>query len=534
MDSDDYYMESGEEDLYSDGADDYNDGADHDDDTDDTGFLGDDDVDSSMISSPRSHMNYVVLKEEDIRRQQESDIAQVSMILSLSKVEASVLLLHYHWNVGKVNDEWFADERRVRTSAGLEGGPVIVPYSEGGKVACGICFDYFCRIDIVPIMCGHAFCSTCWTSYISIAINDGPGCLMQKCPEPSCPVAVGRDMVEKLASFEAKDKYDRYFLRSYVEENKKTKWCPAPGCEHAIEFSATGTGSSYDVSCLCSHSFCWNCTQDAHRPVDCDRVSQWIRKNSVEAENTKWILDNSKPCPKCKRPIEKNRGCMHMSCTPPCRHQFCWLCLGAWSEHGEGTGGPYTCNRYSKAKGQGLHDEAEMKREMAKHSLEKYTHYYERWAGNQTSRQKAIGDLEKFLSVDVMKLSDKQCIPETELGFITDAWLQIIECRRVLKWTYAYGYYLLESEQEKRQFFEYMQGEAESGLERLHKCVELESEVFQYPEDTPKQDFKGFRTKLTTLTSVTKTHFETLVKALENDLSDVGFASGVEVTTLAL
>lgn len=165
-----------------------------------------------------------------------------------------------------------------------------------------------------------------------------------------------------------------------------------------------------------------------------------------------------------------------------------------------------------------------MKREMAKHSLEKYTHYYERWAGNQMSRQKAIGDLQKFLSVDVMKLSDKQCIPETELGFITDAWLQIIECRRVLKWTYAYGYYLLESEQEKRQFFEYMQGEAESGLERLHKCVELESEVFQYPEDAPKQDFKGFRTKLTTLTSVTKTHFETLVKALENDLADVGFA----------
>ena len=35
---------------------------------------------------------------------------------------------------------------------------------------------------------------------------------------------------------------------------------------------------------------------------------------------------------------------------------------------------------------------------------------------------------------------------------------QIVECRRVLKWTYAYGYYLPEREHAKRQFFEYLQG----------------------------------------------------------------------------
>lgn len=36
--------------------------------------------------------------------------------------------------------------------------------------------------------------------------------------------------------------------------------------------------------------------------------------------------------------------------------------------------------------------------------------------------------------------------------------LQIVECRRVLKWTYAYGFYLPEHEHAKRQFFEYLQG----------------------------------------------------------------------------
>ncbi|XP_072057778.1 uncharacterized protein [Arachis hypogaea] len=74
----------------------------------------------------------------------------------------------------------------------------------------------------------------------------------------------------------------------------------------------------------------------------------------------------------------------------------------------------------------------------------------------------------------IEKLSDTQCQPESQLKFITEAWLQIVECGRVLKWTYAYGYYLPEHEHAKKQFFEYLQGEAESGLERLHQCAEKE------------------------------------------------------------
>lgn len=57
--------------------------------------------------------------------------------------------------------------------------------------------------------------------YIGTAINDGPGCLMLRCPEPSCAAAVGQDMIDQLASVEDKHKYSRYLLRSYIEDNKK-------------------------------------------------------------------------------------------------------------------------------------------------------------------------------------------------------------------------------------------------------------------------------------------------------------------------
>jgi ariadne-1 len=89
-----------------------------------------------------------------------------------------------------------------------------------------------------------------------------------------------------------------------------------------------------------------------------------------------------------------------------------------------------------------------------------------------------------------------------------------------LKWTYAYGYYLPEHEHAKRQFFEYLQGEAESGLERLHQCAEKELHVYLNAEGQSK-DFNEFRTKLAGLTSVTRNYFENLVRALENGLSDV-------------
>ncbi|KAI4962728.1 hypothetical protein ZWY2020_025877, partial [Hordeum vulgare] len=342
-------------------------------------------------------------------------------------------------SVSKVHDEWFVDEERL---------------------ACGICFENCPHASMSAAACGHPFCSVCWRGYISTAINDGPGCLMLRCPDPG----------------------------------------------------------SYDVNCNCSYGFCWN---EAHRPVDCATVSKWILKNSAESENMNWILANSKPCPKCKRPIEKNQGCMHITCTPPCKFEFCWLCLGSWSEHGERTGGFYACNRYEAARQEGAYDESERRREMAKNSLERYTHYYERWAANQSSRQKALGDLQSLQNDKLEKLSDIQSQPESQLKFIIEAWLQIVECRRVLKWTYAYGYYLPEQEHAKRQFFEYLQGEAESGLERLHQCAEKELQIYLEAE-SPSKDFNDFRTKLAGLTSVTRNYFENLVRALETGLNDVG------------
>ncbi|KAL5215589.1 hypothetical protein ABZP36_006990 [Zizania latifolia] len=517
MDSEDDMLDandSADEDFYSGGEAGL---ASSDDGDADYDFADHDSDDSAELLSHRQQQNYSILSEDDIQQRQEDDINRVSTVLSILKSEACVLLRNYNWSVSKVHDEWFADEEHVRKVVGLLEKRMEIPNDR--ELTCGICFESCPRTSMSAAACGHPFCGACWRGYISTSINDGPGCLMLRCPDPSCAAAVGQDMINSLADDEDREKYGRYLRRSYIEDNRKTKWCPAPGCEYAVEF-VMGSGS-YDVNCNCSYGFCWNCTEEAHRPVDCATVSKWILKNSAESENMNWILANSKPCPKCKRPIEKNQGCMHITCTPPCKFEFCWLCLGPWSEHGERTGGFYACNRYESARQEGAYDECERRREMAKNSLERYTHYYERWAANQSSRQKALGDLLSLQNDKLEKLSDTQSQPESQLKFIIEAWLQIVECRRVLKWTYAYGFYLPEHEHAKRQFFEYLQGEAESGLERLHQCAEKELQIYLEAE-SPSKDFNDFRTKLAGLTSVTRNYFENLVRALETGLNDVG------------
>ncbi|KAL8231262.1 hypothetical protein R6Q57_001040 [Mikania cordata] len=465
-----------------------------------------------------SEKSYVILKEDDLLQRLEEDITNVTTVLSIPRDSSCVMLLRYNWDVNGLHEAWFQDETKVRGSVGLLDVDLAVkfPQTDEKIVDCGICFDSISKHDTATCGCDHSFCKACWRSYVSTAIDDGPGCLNLRCPEPSCDAAVGPDMINVLATANQRKRYELFLLRTYVESNKMIKWCPGPGCDYAIEFDDDFETGSYDVSCFCKYGFCWKCMEDAHRPLDCETVAKWVLKNNAEAENTNWILAYTKPCPKCKRSIEKNHGCMHMTCRPPCGYEFCWLCLGQYRGHDV-----QACNGYTKGGGQV--SEAERQRELAKKAIERYTHYYERWAANEKSRKQALLDLHKIETVDLKALSLNYCQPETQLQFVIDAWTQIVECRRVLKWTYTYGYYIPKIEVAKRMFFEYVQGEAESGLERLHHCAEKELQAYIIKEDadTTEEQFNCFRVKLSDLTSVTRSYFENLVRALENGLSDV-------------
>ncbi|RZC92882.1 hypothetical protein C5167_007907 [Papaver somniferum] len=310
----------------------------------------------------------LILLEKEIRKRQEEDITHTSVGLSITRESATILRRHYNWYVNEAMDAWIVNEEKVRKDVGLLENQLVPTKSAENTIQCPICSDDFRCDGMSATTCGHLFCNPCWTQHVSIKINEGPGCLKMRCPEPSCAVAVGQDMINELVSDKDKDKYYSYLLRSYFENQRTIKWCPGPGCEYAVDFLPDG--SSYDVVCNREHKFCWNCLDDAHRPVDCDTAGKWAMQNSNESENVTWILANSKSCRKCKRPIQKYEGCMHMTCF--CGFEFCWLCLGKWSAHDEDT-----------AKAKGAYDEEEEIKKKAKDYLDKYSFFYERFVENQ-------------------------------------------------------------------------------------------------------------------------------------------------------
>ena len=433
---------------------------------------------------------------------------------------------YYKWDENRLNDEWFSNESKVREKVGLP-----VSSTDSASIApadaalCGICFETYSKKDLYAMDCNHPFCKGCWQSYVENAVEEGPSCLQLRCIQPKCNRLVTEDVMMSIASEDHRKKLQCFSLSSFVEGSRKISWCPAPGCTKVIEcFVGIGNNMPLDVNCSCGHNFCFTCGEESHRPADCEMRKKWIIKNSAESENLNWILANSKPCPKCKRPIEKNYGCMHMTCAM-CKYEFCWLCLGAWSEHGERTGGYYSCNKYEGQKGG--HKSDKKRRDYARASLERYMHYFERWAANKNSCKKARETLEKFMGSDdsLTCVSENTSTPPSQLAFISEACKQVIDCRKTLMWTYTYGYYNFSSDRagNMKEFFEFLQGDAEWNLELLHNCIEVELQKFadENSEDIPRETFDAFRSKLTGLTKVTKDYFDKLVYELENGLDEI-------------
>lgn len=49
------------------------------------------------------------------------------------------------------------------------------------------------------------------------------------------------------------------------------------------------------------------------------------------------------------------------------------------------------------------------------------------------------------VSMFPMPRSERTKTPTSQLKWILDAWDRVIDCRRVLKWTYAYGFYTFQA-----------------------------------------------------------------------------------------
>jgi len=409
-----------------------------------------------------------------------SKIKEVTSVLKVPSSAAALLLREHKWVKTRVFDSYFGDQsEKIQEKCGVRSRCLFTGTPKTKKLGsrahkqkreCQICIDDVDESEMFAMPCGHEFCRYCWGQNIDFMFEEGPSCVRATCPESNCREAVTEDEVAAvrpnlLAKFEA------YQLRSFVEINGMTRWCPSPGCTRvAMEIVVSGEDFSRVAECdKCDTRFCLRCGVEPHSPVSCGELATWNEKCRNESETANWILANTKPCPKCSSRIEKNQGCNHMSC-PQCKFEFCWICLVDWNRHGANTGGYYKCNRFdSSSSGDDQSDATRARRE-----LDRYLHYYKRFHAHseaQAFAKKQLRDTEARMTILQESTSDKSTW--TDVEFLKAAVEQLIECRRVLKYTYTFAYYLTDtSEQMQKERFEYHQEMLERYTENLSELSE--------------------------------------------------------------
>lgn len=253
-----------------------------------------------------------------------------------------------------------------------------------------------------------------------------------------------------------------------MDDKDNLKWCPAPECVYAIECGVKARELTHivpTVHCNCGYNFCFGCTLSEHQPAPCVLVKKWLKKCEDDSETANWISANTKECPKCRSTIEKNGGCNHMTCRK-CKHEFCWMCMGIWSEHGNSW---YNCNRYEEKSG----SEARGAQAKSRQSLERYLHFYNRYANHE---QSAKLDKDIYLKTEkkMTQLQSTSGMSWIEVQFLDNASQALQQCRQTLKWTYAFAYYLARNN--LTEIFEDNQKDLELAVENL-------SEMFEKPTD---------------------------------------------------
>lgn len=250
--------------------------------------------------------------------------------------------------------------------------------------------------------------------------------------------------------------------------------------------------------------WCFGCRTDAHLPVSCELVQKWELKNRDEGGDATWIRVNTKLCPKCSNPIEKNGGCMHMTCRKPggCGHEFCWICMGDWRNH-------RACNAVEQSP-------AEKEKDVARSELMRYGHFYERYVAHHKAQMFAVENQMKtmeFVGTSLCAISES--LKVSDVKFLYDAVLEISRCRRFLKWTYAYAFYS-QFKEGQRKLFEFHQAQLEGTLERLSDIMENTSwDSFLSDEAESFRPFYDLRAKIIDLTSVVHKFFAHLSEAIQ-------------------
>lgn len=230
---------------------------------------------------------------------------------------------------------------------------------------CGVCFTGWLGSECVQLYkCGHIFCRACLSEFWKAQITEG-NILGVTCPQAECTATATPAQVKTLVGEELFLRYDRLLLQSSLDCMPDITYCPRPTCASAVIREKSSPAAMCSV---CSFAFCVNCKKTYHGTSKCNNEPKIYEERSnipllhppkteegmkallhdyatgskqrrhllekrygrtalqftIEDYVTSlWKAANTKPCPHCFSPIQKDGGCNNMICTR-CNRGFNW------------------------------------------------------------------------------------------------------------------------------------------------------------------------------------------------------------------
>ena len=428
------------------------------------------------------HLHYTgihMLSSKEVMPLMKRCITETTDVLNVPTAAAAPLLRKYKWTKEGLFEAYMTDETKVQTKVGVHARitkPKHPPKPD--TRTCSICFDDDCSpSDMMSMPCGHEFCRDCWGGFLQDMMSSGPTCILKTCPQDKCREIVTEVEVKEIVP-NLLSKYESYQLRNFVEVNGTSRWCPGPGCDR---IAALPNGGDTDVVARCDScrtQFCLKCGEEPHAPLSCRLLMEWKEKCEDESETANWVLSNTKPCPKCRSRIEKNQGCNHMTCQQ-CKHEFCWICTGDWADHGANTGGYYNCNKYTEDK----KDDDQSDAAKAKRELDCYLHYYKRFVAHQEAQKFAKRSLKETEEKMTLLQDSNDNSTWTDVEFLNNANELLVECRRVLKYTYTYSYYMIGGKKATSSDSQGAENEKPKEDEAATKIIEMQKDRFEHHQE---------------------------------------------------
>ncbi|EDR29624.1 ariadne RING finger, putative [Entamoeba dispar SAW760] len=211
----------------------------------------------------------------------------------------------------------YIDQRRMSFS-----------HKQDDVINCSICYaDVDQSFFYTNPKCGHSFCLSCISEHAKEKIKQASGPIL--CPEENCNKEISyNDLISYgiISDPDLLEKYNSTLTRIRLDNDPNTLYCIKCGTPMIGEPGITM------VRCVkCNYCFCCKCKEQWHADCTCEQYQRWKKENSMGDDAFKvYIKKNTKLCPQCHKPIEKNGGCNCMTCK--CGYQFCWLCMQPYTK----------------------------------------------------------------------------------------------------------------------------------------------------------------------------------------------------------